>query len=182
MGQKSSISRLDPRIIEAVDCAVREDRATIDEIVVFIHDMGGDASRSAVGRYTKARKSANVKMQNYVDAQHLSAVWIRKIDETPGGDVGRLNAELLRTVALQVISRIGDDDAAEPTAGEIALLARGIKDLASADKISADRDLRVRREVAGKVEALEKDVAAGARQLTLEALKRVRQEIYGIGA
>lgn len=182
MGQKSSIARLDPRLKEAVDRAVREGRATIDEIVAAVLAMGGEVSRSAVGRYVQ---SARVKMERYREAQEVAAVWVRKMEETPDGDVGRLNAELLRTVAFQALSDLGDSDA-EVKPNDIMLLARAIKDLASADKTSTDRELRVRREVAqkaaGKIEALEKDVATGAGQLTPEALKRVRQEIYGIAA
>lgn len=177
MGQKSSISRLDPRIKEAVDRAVREDRATIDEIVAAILSMGGAVSRSAVGRYVQ---SARAKMERYREAQEVASVWVRKMEETPDGDVGRLNAELLRTVAFQVLSEIGGSGVdAKPN--EIMLLARAIKDLASADKTSTDRELRVRREVAQK--AAEQAVSAARKGgLSADQAEDIRREILRIAA
>lgn len=171
MGQKSSIARLDPRLKEAVDRAVREGRATIDEIVASILSMGGEVSRSAVGRYVQ---SARARMERYREAQEVASVWVRKMEETPAGDVGRLNAELLRTVAFQVLSEIGGSGGAEATPNEIMLLARAIKDLASADKTSTDRELRVRREVAQKAADKAADTAklAGVSPETIQHIRR----------
>lgn len=180
MGRKGSIVRLEPKIRGAVDLAVREGRATIDEITATVAEMGGMASRSSVGRYSlKARE----KMERYREAQEIAGVWVRKMEEMQdGGDVGQLNAYLLRTVVFQHLAKLGDDDA-KVSPEEIMILARTLKDLAAADKTSTDRELHIRREVAhkaaGKVEALEKGVAKGG-GLTEEAIRRVRMEIYGI--
>ncbi|MDP3612732.1 MAG: DUF3486 family protein, partial [Rubrivivax sp.] len=58
----SSITQLDPKIKEAVDTAVREGRTSIDQLVELINSLGGEASRSAVGRYVK---TANERMEEY---------------------------------------------------------------------------------------------------------------------
>lgn len=141
MANKSSISKLPKKIREAVDLAVREDRATIDEIVALINDMGADVSRSAVGRYVK---SANEKMEQYRKAQAVAKTWIGKLEEDPEGDVGRLLSEMLRTVAFQTISSM--DGSEEKIAMDIMLLAKAIKDLSGADKVTMERALRIRQE------------------------------------
>ena len=100
MAKRSSITQLDPRVREAVDAAIREGRATIDDLVVLIGSYGATASRSSVGRYVK---NATAQLNRYREAQEVAKVWIGKLADDPQSDVGRLLAEMLRTVAFQQI-------------------------------------------------------------------------------
>jgi hypothetical protein len=175
MGRKSSIKDLDPRIREAVDAAIREDRATIDELVELIEQHGGEASRSAVGRYVK---NAKEQMEKFRQAKEIAKVWVGKIDEDPDGDVGRLLSEMLRTVAFQTISDF-DEGEEGASAGELMFIAKAIKELAQADKLSADRELKIRQEVAKKAAAVV-DKATATRGLTEETRDEIRREILGI--
>lgn len=171
MARKSSIRSMDPRIREAIDTAIREGRATIDEIVSLVRSMGGDASRSAVGRY---KQQAEAQMQRYREAQEVAKVWIGKLQADPDGDVGRLLAEMLRTSAFQTL---GDMESADPQS--LMFLAKALKDLASTDKLTADRILMVRREAAK--EAAEK-VSEVAKQngLSADTVELLRREILGV--
>lgn len=174
MGAKSSIKALPKAVREAVDKAVREDRATIDGIVELINDMGADASRSAVGRYVKSAKD---QMERYRQAQEVAKVWVGKIEAEPEGDVGRLLSEMLRTVAFQTISGF-DEVEAGATPGDVMFLAKAIKELASADKLSAERILRIRKEQAtATAKAVEK--AAGDMGLSAAAKEQIRSIILG---
>jgi hypothetical protein len=182
MPRRSSIVRLDPRVREAVDRLVREDRATIDQIVAAIEDLGADVSRSSVGRYVKG---AREQLEKYRRAQEVAKVWIARMGEEPDGDVGRLLAEMLRTVAFQTISSL--DDASEegaPSPGDIFFLAKSIRELAAADKTTADRELKVRdavrKETERKLAGLEKQAGKGKAGLDMATLKRVREEVYGL--
>lgn len=171
MGKPSSIKRLDPRIREAVDAAIREGRASIGDIVDLIKNLGGEVSRSAVGRYKQA---AEAQMQRYREAQEVAKVWIGKLQADPEGDVGRLLAEMLRTTAFQTL---GDMDAATP--GDVMFLAKALKDLASADKMTAERIIKVRQEMAK--EAADKATAvAKAKGLSKETVEELRREILGV--
>ncbi|MBA2411073.1 MAG: DUF3486 family protein [Gammaproteobacteria bacterium] len=176
MPRRSTITLLDPRIREAVDRLIRENRATIDDIVASIDGL---ASRSAVGRYVK---SAREQMAKYREAQEIAKVWIGKLEAEPEGDVGRLLSEMLRTVAFEQISKRADGEASTPL--EMSLLARTIKDLSAADKTSADRLLRVRREVQVKAEKVAEEVVQTARKagLTAEGAAAIRARILGIAA
>lgn len=171
MARKSSIKQLDPRIKAEVDAAIREDRATIDDIVAIIHALGGDASRSAVGRY---KQKAEAQMARYREAQEIAKVWIGKLQTDPEGDVGRLLAEMLRTTAF---TTLGDIDEATPQ--DIMFLGKALKDLASADKLTADRIMVVRREAAKEAAAVAVKEAKGA-GLSDEAADLIRRKILGV--
>jgi len=174
MPRKSSITQLDARIRESVDRAIREERATIDEIVCLIEDMGGKATRSAVGRY---KKNAEAQMMQYREAQEVAKVWIGKLEEDPDGDVGRLLSEMLRTVAFQTLGNM--DEGAKPA--DVMFLAKAIKELASADKTSVDRSLKIRQQVvkeaADKAEKISRDMG-----LTHEQQTNFRKELLGLVA
>lgn len=171
MSRKSSIKQLDPRIKAEVDAAIREDRATIDDIVAIIHALGGDASRSAVGRY---KQRAEEQMKRYREAQEVAKVWIGKLQTDPEGDVGRLLAEMLRTTAFQTI---GDIDEATPQ--DIMFLGKALKDLASADTLTANRIMVVRREAAKEAAVVAVKEAKGA-GLSDEAAELIRRKILGV--
>lgn len=170
-GQKNTVVRLDPRIRESVDSAIREGRATIDDIVAIIRTMGGEASRSAVGRY---KQQAESQMQKYREAQEIAKVWIGKLQADPDGDVGRLLSEMLRTAAFQTI---GDMEAAGPM--DLMLLAKALKDLAGTDKLTADRILKVRAETL-KHAAQEVQKVAVQAGLSDETAERIRKKILGV--
>lgn len=171
MGRKSAIKQLDPAIREAADSAIREGRATIEEITALINSLGGSVSKSAVGRY---KQQAEAQMARYREAQEVAKVWIGKLQADPEGDVGRLLAEMLRTTAFQTL---GDIEAGSPQ--DVMFLAKALKDLASADKLTADRILLVRREAAK--EAAEKVSSVGkAKGLSAETVAELRKEILGV--
>lgn len=171
MARKSTIKQLDLRIKSAVDEAIRDDRATIDDIVAIIGSMGGDASRSAVGRY---KQKAEEQMKRYREAQEVAKVWIGKLQTDPEGDVGRLLAEMLRTTAFQTI---GDIDEATPQ--DIMFLGKALKDLASADTLTANRIMVVRREAAKEAAVVAVKEAKGA-GLSDEAAEMIRKKILGV--
>ena len=122
-GGKSSVLRLAPDVREAVDRAIREERATLDEIVAMVNELGGTVSRSAVGRYSH---KARVRLEQFSEAREIAEVWVGRLEEDPAGDVGRLVTEMLRTVAFQQVGAMGDSE--EPLkVSETMMLARAIQ-------------------------------------------------------
>ncbi|MCC7546177.1 MAG: DUF3486 family protein [Burkholderiales bacterium] len=148
-GTRSSIKRLDPRIREAVDAAIREDRATLDEIVQLIEQLGrelgtGDtASRSAVHRY---RQTMEEGMEVFRATQGMAHVWAQKLEEDPASDVARLAAQVLGAVALNTSNALVRTGEAVP-AGEVMFLAKALDHLSRAEKVNAERELKVRAQV-----------------------------------
>lgn len=167
---KSKITQLDPRVRAAVDEAVREGRATIDDIVVLVKAMGGEASRSSVGRYVK---NASEQMKKFREAQEIAKVWIGKLSADPEGDVGRLLAEMLKTVAFQQIADMGEGDA-ESSPMDLMLVAKALDHLSRSQKVDVDRLVKVREEFAKKAAAAAAAAAksGGASRETIDEIKR----------
>lgn len=182
MHRASSIVKLDPRIREEVDRALREGRATIEEIVALIKSQGGAASRSAVGRYAK---SAREQMERYRQAQEVAKVWVAKLGEEPQGDVGRLLIEMLRTISFQTLAQIGEGEKGA-NAMEVMLLAKAMDHIAKASKASVEHELKVDQLLKARVEKAAADIeqkvdaqTQGGKALTAEAFKRLVREAYG---
>lgn len=183
MGRQSTVRKLDPRIRGAVDAAIRDGRASIDDIVALINRMGeelgtGDtASRSAVGRY---RQTAERELEMFRAAQEVSRTWTKEIGESPESDASRLASQVLSAVALNTArAMVADDETVPPN--EVMFLAKALDHLAKAEANKTATILRVRREVA--TEAAEKAASVGrARGLTSDAVDAIRREILGIAA
>lgn len=176
VNRKSSIVRLDPRIRDAVDNAVREGRASVDDIVALIKSMGGRASRSAVGRYVKG---ATAEMEHYRQAQHLAKVWAEQIPKN--GDVAQLSRDVLTSLAFRAASQLAEDD--DINGKEVMLLAKALRDISSSSKLGAEARKAIRAEILAEqqeqLRKLETDAAAGKGDYDLATLKKVRQ-VYGL--
>lgn len=178
MTRKSSIAQLDPRLREVLDALIREGRHTLDDILAKLAELNaGEApvSRSAVGRYAQR---AEAQMQRYREAQEVAKVWVDKFEAEPTGDVGRLLLEMLRSVAFQTLGGLSERKESAD-AEEVMLLAKAMKDLASADKLTTERILTIRQEVAKKAatEAVKQAKASG---LSDEAADLIRKKILGV--
>jgi len=177
MTRKSTVQAMSDEARQELDRMVRDGRATIDQIRGRLLELEGEnaPSRSAVGRYVQ---SAKQQMQRYREAQEVAKVWVGKLEEEPDGDVGRLLSEMLRTVAFNTLSQLGEGEA-EAEAKDIKSLAQAIKDLATADKTSAERELRIRREVAEQAAEKAGEVARRG-GLSKDAVQEMRREILGV--
>ncbi len=170
----SSINQLDPAVKEAVDKAVREGRATIDQILQLIDSMGGEASRSAVGRYVK---NARERLEDYRQASQIAAVWVDKLGKEPEGDIGRMLLEMLRVVAFK---SIGDIDQASPE--DLMFLGKALKDIAGADKLVVDREINLRKLIAAKAEKVAEEITREAKKLgaSEEVIQTWRKKVLGV--
>lgn len=176
MGRRSSVSRLPKPLREELDRLIREGQHTIDEILAHLQQLGAPLKRTAVADY---RRRMERQLEHVRQAQEVAGAAVAKLGEAGQGDVGRLVAELLKTLAFQILADREEGDA--PDLKEVYLLSRAIKDLESASKASADRELKIRRELAAeakkRLDAIERDPAVA--QDPKAILARVRA-IYGL--
>jgi len=175
VGRKSSITRLPPKVKKAVDAAIRDGRATIDEIVEQIESMGATASRSAVHRY---KKTLEEHFQRVREARELSKVWIDKLGSEPDSDVGQLVAELLKTVAVQTSMHMNESDEAVPP-NQLMFLAKAMKEIAQAEKLSLEREIKIREQVASEAADAVEEAAATA-GLSSDVVKLMKEKVLGI--
>jgi hypothetical protein len=86
---------------------------------------------------------------------------------------------MIKTLAFKTIAEMGvEDNPAESR--EIAYLAKAIKDLAGADKLSLDREERI-RDAALAAAAKKVDSVVKTRGLTAEDAAAIRAQILGVG-
>ncbi len=175
MARKSTIAQLDPQIREAVDAAIREGRATIEDLVLLIKSYGATASRSSVGRYVK---NATEQLARYREAQEVAKVWIGKLTDEPEGDVGRLLAEMLRTVAFQQIGQMGDGEAT-PKPMDIMLVAKALEHLAKSEKTAVDRTVKIRDEFARQAADAAAKVGK-SKGVSADTIDEIKRSILGI--
>lgn len=178
MARKSSIDQLDKSLRDAINALLREGRYTLEDILSKLAELNNGTapvSRSALGRYAMR---AEEQMKHYRETQEVARVWIDKLGTEPDGDVARLLPEVLRSLAYRTMIDIGDrEESANPQ--EVMLLAKAMKDLASADKLTQERILMIRQEVAKRAatEAVKQAKASG---LSDEAADLIRQKILGV--
>ena len=181
MGRKSTVAALPKELVEACNGLIR-DGHTIDDILAALRALGADVSRSAVGRYVK---SARESMEKYRQAQEVAKVWVDKLEAEPSGDVARLLPEMLRTVAFQTLSTMGEAD--KPAkAMDVMLLAKALKDIAGTQKTNIDTELQLRKlraETKAKADAAAAEVEQMTRSagMSEELVTTIRARILGVG-
>ena len=181
MARKSTVAALPKELVEACHGLIREGRI-IDDILAALQALGADVSRSAVGRYVK---SARESMDKYRQAQEVAKVWVDKLEAEPSGDVGRLLPEMLRVVAFQTLTNMGESDASVG-AMDVMLLAKALKDIAGTQKTNIDTELlmrKVRAETQAKADAAAAEVEAITRNagMSEELVSSIRARILGVG-
>ncbi|MBF0164842.1 MAG: DUF3486 family protein [Magnetococcales bacterium] len=173
MARQSSVTRLPASIRDEIGRMIREGGHTLDEILTHLRTLGSTGvSRSALGRY---RKTLDERMAVAREAREIAAVWVEKLGAEPQGDVGRLLVEMLRTVAFQTVGVMGDEGEVKPS--EVGVMARALRDLATADKSAVEREIVIKKRLVA-------DLARGGDQgapLDHETLDAVRQ-ILGVSA
>jgi hypothetical protein len=175
MPRKRNIDRLPRAIRDELERILRDGGCTIDQVVEHLRQLGAPIPRSTVGRYVKDFEQ---NLKRYREAQEVAGKWVSQLGENPRGNVGRLLSELLKTVAFQQIAPLGEEGA-EVTPMDLMLLASAIQKLGSFDKMSAELELRVRKEMAQKVDAAIADEKKRGGGLSEDAAARIRTALVG---
>ena len=181
MAPRSTIE-LDKTVKAVADAAIR-DGCTIDEIVERLEQHGVPTSRSSVGRYAK---KARATMERVREAQAVATVWVDEFGKDPEGDIGQLLPQMLHPVAFAQVNSMAEqspdltgEDGVSPK--HVSLLASAIKDLASAQKINADRILKIRKEMAEKAAAAVEKVAKQG-GMNADTVAMLRAAVIGTAA
>ena len=174
MGRRSNVSKLPEAIREVAERLLREGR-TVDEITDALTGLGADVSRSGVGRWKLGAEKA---LRRFRDVQALGATWAKSLKDDPEGKVGRLLIEIGKANVLDTMLQQAEGEEAQPMeTKDLFFLSMAAKNFESTGKINADRELKIRAEVArevkekagsaveqlGKSQGLSKDVVAQLR-------------------
>jgi uncharacterized protein DUF3486 len=132
---------------------------TRKQLHAHLKSLGFDISYGSLANHVRKLQR---RMDRYRDAQAVGGRWMKKLDEQPATNIGRLLLEMLRMVAFRQLSDLGEGKAEEaPTPGEIAVLAKAIKEMEAASSAIEDRETRVieklKSELAQKAEAMKQN-------------------------
>lgn len=185
MARKSSIKTLPKQILAEVDRLLRDENATIDEVVEHLKGMGFPRKRSAVGLYRQNIAKVGEKMRR---TQEITEALVKEMGPSAvEGKTGRLLVQILQSIVFDWLMAKTDDEAAaaDMKSGDLFFLAKALKEMASAQKIDTDRELTVRKETAKEAAAAaEKAVKEAGKthgfKLPPEALQAIREQVYGI--
>jgi len=186
MARPSRIDRLPAEVRELIGGLRRQGR-TIDEILAKLQelDLGDDMpSRSGLGRHVKEIDAIAEEIQR---SRTIAEAIVQRYGDEPTAKTSRLNMELMHSL----INRMMFNDEGKLVtldAKEAMFLATSMQKLAAAEKSDLDREAKRRKEFADKAaevldqaEAEISGAAATGRIVDpMEALRKVREDIYGI--
>jgi hypothetical protein len=176
MPRKSSIAALPDHLLEALERAIQQGRATVDDLVTLVNGAGHMVSRSAMGRH---RKVSVERLAKFRETQEIAGEWVRQLRADPDGDIGRMLGEMLKLLAFRTQMDMQEGEGnIEPL--ELSRLARTLRDLGSLDKLKVEAEARVGARIKGQAA----EAAAGAAReagLSEERVAQIRREVLGIG-
>ncbi|MDE0406873.1 MAG: DUF3486 family protein [Alphaproteobacteria bacterium] len=189
MGRQSTVRRLPPKVLEALEGWLRDPAITQQETVrrtnLLLDEVAPEhpkVSRSAVGRYHAGFRETARRMK---ESREIARMMIADMGSLPGGRVGHVLTEIIRTVSFRLSRQIeGSEFDLEDLPGVIGQL----KDLAlisqRVERASRESERREReiREAAAEEAAEAAGSAARSQGLSRETADAIRREILGVGA
>ncbi len=176
---RSSVEELPPQIRSAIDEALKQG-VTLDQIVKAVQAAGAEVSRSALGRYKLKYHRLGEQLRR---TREIADVFVSQLGAAPEGKQGRIITELAQGLIFDFLTPDEDGKMPELDTEGLMFLGKAIKDLASAEKTSADRELKIREEERKRVllEATTQAVAAGkAHGLSAEGQAAIRATLLGM--
>ena len=175
MARPSSIDRLPKELRELIG-RLLEEGSTIDQILDKLNELGADVSRSALGRHTQKLADVGERMRR---ARVMAEALTARLGDQPENQVARMNMELMHGMVFELITAAAgsEDEEGEPVMLDpksVKFLSGALKDLASAQKVDADRVLKLREEIA-RENAKKMDEAVDTGRIDAEAAERARQ-------
>lgn len=178
MSRKSSVKKLPKEVLEAVH-KLLEEHHTLDAILEHLAGMGATVSRSALGRYSQNYEHVAAKLR---EAREISTCFAAQLSDMPN-DMGRVVTELLQSLVFKVLLNEAEGETPDLKAGDLMCLAKAIKDMASANKTSADMEIKIRdraREEALRDAAKAVDSAGQEKGLSADTVKAIKAKILGV--
>ena len=119
-------------------------------------------SRSALGRYAQNLRAAQEKIhRSRVMAEAFGSI----IEDKPDDQVFRANIEILQSSIMQLLTAVEEDEETGEVQAitfapkEVQSLAKALQSVASAQRIDAERTLKMRQEIAKNAAKAVGDVA-----------------------
>ena len=180
MGRRSSIQRLDPKIVAEINSLLERGR-TLDEILSALRNIGvSEVSRSALGRY---KQSYDEIIASVRESRQVAEVLVKEFGTDTEPKAMRANIEMLQAL----VSRLGREITRGDTLDvkQIAILSGALESLGRASKTDVELMTKIReearREMKAKLDQAVEDVTRNPENVGLspEQLKAKLLEAYG---
>ena len=181
MSPKNSVDLLPQPILDVAFEMLRAGK-TVREITDKLQELGGEVSKSAVGRWRKGEAEALDAVKR---TQAFGRAIGKSLEEDPQGRTGRMLIELAKTKLFNTLMHTPEgengEEADPSTPQELRDLSLAIKNLEGAETISAERELKLKKEFAVAA-TKEVDKVAKTRGLSADAVAEIKAKILGIAA
>jgi hypothetical protein len=146
MGRPSKIDKL-PDAIKSQINRLRQEGAEIDDITAWLAEATPEKiSRSAVGRHVKKLSEVTARIN---EARAIAQGVAPTLADKDSGELLNLNVELLQAGTMRLLSATTDDGEDVPLkASEAMAIGKALEASAKAQKITADRVLKIQQEAA----------------------------------
>jgi hypothetical protein len=178
--QPSTIDRLPPEIRDSI-AGLRRQGRTIDEIMAHLAALDVDVSRSAVGRHVKSLAEIGEDMRR---SETMARFVVEQFGEETDDRVGRANMRILQGALLELITarREGEDgELVSLSAEEAKSISLSLQRLVSAQRMDADRQLKLKAQFAKEAVSAVEEVAK-AQGLSRETADAIKSKILGVAA
>ncbi|WP_422099105.1 phage protein Gp27 family protein [Variovorax sp.] len=154
MGRKSSVQRLEPAARQFLERLLREDRHTLDELLIAVREQfpAAEISRSAIHRH---RVGYEELVKGMREQQAIASLVVAELGENPDEKAGALLVQTVSTLTTQVALAAAGE--AEVDVETVRKLARATKDVLHARRV--DREERVLIRKAAREELLAEQAA-----------------------
>lgn len=190
MPRKSSVKSLPVGVVKAINFQLEKEHLTLDHLVEWLQrEHGFEISRSALGRYSKEYGDLRAELTK---TREIAESFARELGpENVSGKQGALLVEMMHTMLMRFmqdeISAPGplDDDKAALSTKNFMELCRAIKDVASANRLNQDYEVKLRAQIsqeerekaASAVDAAVSESGKGGPGMSAELVEQIKHKI-----
>ncbi|MEW5687221.1 MAG: phage protein Gp27 family protein [Pseudomonadota bacterium] len=175
----SSIDRL-PEELRSQIAALRRNGRTIDEIRDHLEQLDVTVSRSALGRHVKSLAEIGDQIRR---SETMAKFVVDRFGEESDDRLARANMRILQGALLEILTEDRVDDDGQPVTlspAEAKELSLSLQRLVSAQRMDADRELRLKAEFA-KTAAAAAEKAMKQQGMSADTIQLVRHAVLGTG-
>lgn len=186
VSRPSTIDRLPPEVRDALNGWLRDPGITQTEaterVNLLLDEFGAPPiSRHAVNRYDLRMRSVGQKLR---ESRQVAEVWIAKLGSEPGGRLGHLVTELIRSLAFDLSLKLQEGELTEESlpgvvslVNKLALTAQRVE---RASDISQNREAKIRQSEREKAADIATRSLSRQKGLSPDTIETIKRDILGI--
>lgn len=182
MARHSIIAQLPRELREQIETFLkhRDGPITVDQFVSFLDELGLDIARSTAHRHLQKWQRAARRVRR---VREFASAMSLELEEGKEDQTVRVLAETVADMAFEMVEAIQEGETVG--AKDLANLGRMVKDLSQGLALSAQRQLKIREEIAKKLakqldSAVQDAAAAGEKGLSADRIAQLRRDFLGV--